>query len=687
MTHDETPREGGVRPPADFNPRSQPPLDFPDRDLEEMTPADYEILGFLAGLEVHQQLDTRGKLFCRCPAGRKARRVDAEVLRHMRPTLSELGEYDGTALMEFKTRKEIIYRLERSCVCTYEMDDTPPFEIDKQAVKIALEVCRLLELDLVSELHVMRKQYLDGSIPTGFQRTAMVGLGGAIPFRESQLGSDRVLRIRQLSLEEDSCREVSDIGHRIIFVTDRLGMPLIETVTEPDMLTPFDVQAGGRLLAAVARATGKVRRGPGAARQDVNVSIAGSRRIEIKGVDNHRGLPRLVHIEAFRQLNLLRLREALRQRGVQEEFFAIAPRGPAWEVSDLVIDARSLLRDCEFAPVRHAFEQEQMLAAVRLRGFDGLLRHRTQPGINFARELRGRARVIACLTGEPFMIHSDVEDFGLSTLHWKQLRSALRADREDGLVVLWGPAEDVSTAAREILARAAEALVGVPAETRQSYPDGTTDFERILPGPDRMYPDTDTPPVPIPDPWVEELELCRNETPWEREDRYLADGLPAPLARRLGRAPWATLYDTLAPRTAEAARRLAWGLEKRLVHFWRESGRRVLPSAERLAPLVRALEEQRLHPDGFEPALDRLLREASWSPEDLLHAYLAGGETDDLDSLVAEAAEQARTLGTHLPEARLRWAMGRVMRGGRGRLDPVRVRAALARALDIKEAS
>ena len=101
----------------------------------------------------------------------------------MRPTLSELGEYDGTALMEFKTRKEIVYRLERGTVCTYEIDDTPPFEIDPEAIRIAVETCLLFNLDVVSELHVMRKQYLDGSIPTGFQRTTMMGLGGSVPFR------------------------------------------------------------------------------------------------------------------------------------------------------------------------------------------------------------------------------------------------------------------------------------------------------------------------------------------------------------------------------------------------------------------------------------------------------------------------------------------------------------------------
>ena len=240
--HENQPEGAGIRAPGDVNPRPDPALDFKDKPIEEMNPGDYQVLGFMAGLEVHQQLWTRSKLFCRCPAGRRVTRVDAEVLRHMRPTLSELGEYDGTALMEFKTHKEIVYLLERGTVCTYEMDDTPPFEIDEEAVRIAIEMAELCNLNLVSELHVMRKQYLDGSIPTGFQRTAMVGLTGAIPFQIPELNVSRELSIRQLSLEEDSCREVSDVGHRITFRTDRLGMPLTEMVTEPEMLTPQELR-------------------------------------------------------------------------------------------------------------------------------------------------------------------------------------------------------------------------------------------------------------------------------------------------------------------------------------------------------------------------------------------------------------------------------------------------------------
>src|SRR3990170_1803261 len=202
------------------------------KPFDEMTESDYAAVGFKSGLEIHQQLLTSKKLFCRCPAGHYSDAYDAEILRHMRPTLSELGEYDGTALMEFKTKKEIIYQINHRTVCTYEMDDTPPFELNDEALDIALGIGMLYRCTMVDEIHIARKQYLDGSIPTGFQRTTIVGVNGTIPYK------DRSIAIIQLGLEEDACREVSDVGHRRIYITDRLGMPLIETVTAPDMFTP-----------------------------------------------------------------------------------------------------------------------------------------------------------------------------------------------------------------------------------------------------------------------------------------------------------------------------------------------------------------------------------------------------------------------------------------------------------------
>lgn len=668
--------EHGVRPPGDLNPRADAALDFRDRPLGEMTPADYDAIGFLGGLEVHQQLRTRSKLFCRCPAGRRTRRVDAEALRHMRPTLSELGEYDGTALMEFKTRKEIVYLLERGTVCTYELDDTPPFGVDPEAVEIALEMAMLCELNLVSELHVMRKQYLDGSIPTGFQRTAMVGLAGSIPFRVPELGVDRALRIRQLSLEEDSCREVSDLGHRITFRTDRLGMPLTEVVTEPDFLTPHELQAGGRLIARVARATGKVRRGAGAARQDVNVSVAGGRRIEIKGVHHQRGLPLLVHVEAFRQLNLLRVRGELHRRGVTAATFPVPANGAPWDSSPLVVDATGHLRRTGLASLRQALADGETACAVRLPGFAGILDHPTQPGVTFAQELAERVRVIACPTRRPFMTWTGSGRAHLSRRHEAGLARALGAGSEDAVVVVWAPRDDAATAAREILIRAREALEGVPAETRQAFADGTTGFERILPGPDRMYPDTDTPPLPITDATVAKVRAGMGEAPWARERRYEALGLAPAMARRLAgarRGGAAALLDRLAPAPGPVARTVAAVLEKRVPR-----ADDVAALAERISPLVRALEAGALLPAAFRPALDALLADGAVAPDRVLARHRpAADAAAELEAAVAAVASHPDRPRGKAPDAVVRWAMGVAMGRLHGTVDPARVRERL----------
>jgi glutamyl-tRNA(Gln) amidotransferase subunit E len=663
----------GIQPPADVNPRTDPPLDFPDREFGALGPADYHVLGFLSGLEVHQQLDTRRKLFCRCPAGRYVDHTDGEVLRHMRPTLSELGEYDGTALMEFKTRKEIVYLLERGSVCTYEIDDTPPFPIDPEAVEIALEVAQLYDLNLVAELHVMRKQYLDGSIPTGFQRTAMVGLTGRIPFRVPELGVDRELSIRQLSLEEDSCREVRDVGHRITFRTDRLGMPLTEAVTEPEFLTPLEVQAGGRLLADVARATGKVRRGPGAARQDVNVSVAGGRRVEIKGVDNHRHLPRLVHVEGFRQLNLLRIRAELLGRGVSAETFRLPEKGNPWEISPLVADVGSLLAGV----VPHGAGR-MLICGVRLPGFGGLLGHRTQPRHTFAHELSERVRVIACPTHDRFLVHSDQPDSPIPDDRWREVRKALRAEPGDAVVVVWVEPGDAATAAREILLRAVDATIGVPAETRQAHRDGTTGFERILPGADRMYPDTDTPPLPIADGLIEHIRAVLPERPWTRVERYRALGLSAAAADRLARAPWGAAFDEAAPPAGDLARRLALSLAKRMPYHARRGVSAPALGAV-LGRVIRAIGAGEIRAEALDRLVDAAFARPDTTGDELLAPFRAAPPV--LARVVEHVAGGAGALNGRSPETLLRWAMGEAMRPLLGRADPVAVRRLLAERL------
>ena len=536
-------------------------------------PIDYAEMGLKVGLEVHQQLLTDHKMFCRCPAGLYTTSHDGVVLRHMRPTLSELGEYDGTALMEFKTRKNIVYLLHRSNVCTYEMDDTPPFLVNQQAVDIAIEQCLMLGCDIVDELHIARKQYLDGSIPTGFQRTAIVGVGGQIPFR------GRTLRVIQVSVEEDSCREVSDRGHSIVWRADRLGMPLIETVTEPDLHTPEEVAEAILLIGRVCRSTGHVRTGIGASRQDVNVSVRGGRRVEIKGVARAAWAAELVHSEAIRQVGLLSLAKELAARGFRRPedvgiehldvtpFFANSPlqllQRESWE-HFLKLDDRR--------PGMERGEGPFTVRAIRLPRLAGTLSWPCQPELTFAHELAGRVRVIATLDQQPILLHSEKwPDYEGARLELRRLRKRLNCTEDDALVVVWGAETDTVTAADEIRLRYCDALDGVPHETRQPLPDGTTTFERILPGPERMYPDTDSPPQRLIGERVEALRVALPEVPWERERRYCEAGVPKLTAHYLIRRGGARLVDRVVHDGGADLRRagLFFGEE---LKGWRRAG-------------------------------------------------------------------------------------------------------------------
>jgi len=490
-----------------------------------MTPEDYGNIGLRCGLEIHRQLKTKTKLFCRCPSGSYSDKYDAEILRHMRPTLSELGEYDGTALMEKKTRKNIFYRIHHNTVCTYEFDDTPPFLIAEDALEIAIEVAFLLRLNIISELHIARKQYLDGSIPTGFQRTAILGVDGWIPYK------GRKIRIRQLGLEEDACREVSDVGHDRVYLTDRLGMPLIEPVTEPDMRTPQEVAEVGQILRRLCRSTGKVRTGYGAARQDVNVSVTGGTRIEIKGVPQLWRIPRLVYNEARRQCSLLAIRDELRERGVTPDSFEFHAD-----------DVTRIVSKTPYEPMHSALSQGHRARCVVLKGFAGMLNESTQENTTFAKEFSDRVRVISCLTRLPNIVHSDTASESLYGKDWQNLRKKLNAGAADALILVWGEEADARCACEEIAIRAREATEGVPNDTRQGLKDGTNAFERVLPGAARMYPDTDLPPMPIPEARLQRIAARLPDYPWDREARYTELGLSEELINALFLSPRDALF-------------------------------------------------------------------------------------------------------------------------------------------------
>ncbi len=548
-------------------------------------------LGFKGGLETHQQLNTPGKLFCRCPAVIRNDEHHQEILRHMRPTLGEFGRYDGTALMEFKMKKQIHYLLYNDSVCTYEMDDTPPFKADSMAISIAMRLAMSFNMSLVDEIHISRKQYLDGSIPAGFQRTAIIGVNGRIPF----LG--RELRFIQMSLEEDACREVKDVGHHIWFRTDRVSIPLVEPVTAPELETPLEMAQAAKLIGEVMRSTHLVRRGIGSVRQDVNVSIRGGHRVEIKGVPRIAMIEPLCRVEGFRQKALLDLRTALVNSPLKPGDFNTRPLTLSPEQASAEgFDPEELSR------------RGHRTAALVLRGFSGYLLWPTQPGMTFLDELDGRVRVIACLEGVPTVRQGS-----------PALRAALGVTPEDSLLVFGGAPEDLETAGKEIGIRIAEAFQGVPAETRQALPGGRTTFERILPGADRMYPDTDLPPEPVSPDTFEKLKAMLPPAPWVRRENWTLLGVSEHLVDRLLNLELGDIFDALLKKVDWKPSALANLLADRMrasrragLDWMKELG------ADRVEETLAWASQQEIAPKGAQLILDAMTRNRELSPSDAL---------------------------------------------------------------------
>ncbi len=277
-----------------------------------------------------------------------------------------------------------------------------------------------------------------------------------------------------------------------VYKTDRLGTPLIETVTYPELFTPDELAEAAQVIRFLNRSTGKVRIGPGSGREDVNVSCKGGSRVEIKGVSYIKDIPELSHNEAFRQVSLLQLRDKLLLKIKNHD---------NWSITHTELD----IRDFDFEPVKENI-QKLKLFAVNLSQFEGVLSHFTQPKKSFADEIKGRLKVIACLES-PNMFHSEELEAPYENYEkdFEKIASNLNAKSGDAQIVFWANQDDVKTALETIEERCLMVFEGVPEETRKSFRDGTTIFERVLPGADRMYPDTDSAPIPLENSYIEDL--------------------------------------------------------------------------------------------------------------------------------------------------------------------------------------
>ncbi|ADD07158.1 glutamyl-tRNA(Gln) amidotransferase subunit E [Natrialba magadii ATCC 43099] len=467
---------------------------------------DYDDLGLVAGLEIHQQLDTATKLFCQCPTEiREPEAADRTFTRYLHPTRSELGEIDEAALEESRVDREFEY-LAYDSTCLVEEDDEPPHELDAEALETVLEIAQLMDMSPVDQAHVMRKIVVDGSNTSGFQRSTLIATDGEIETSEGAVG------IEDLMLEEESAQRVEETDDGVRYSLDRLGIPLVEIGTKPDISTPEQALEAAERIGMLLRSTGKVKRGLGTIRQDVNVSIADGARVEIKGVQSLDDIDDIVRTEAARQRELVEIREELAERD--------ASVGDVQDVTDV-------FEDTESGVIGGALNSGGAVMGVLLSGFDGIVGREIAPDRRLGTELSDHAK----RHGAGGIFHTDeLPAYGVTEAEVAALREAVGAGPDDAVAIVAADT-DVAEAAIEAAAERAEAaLEGVPEETRGANDDGTTRYLRPLPGAARMYPETDVPPVE-PDPSeVPEPELLTEKVERYQDEFDLGEGLAEQVA-------------------------------------------------------------------------------------------------------------------------------------------------------------
>jgi glutamyl-tRNA(Gln) amidotransferase subunit E len=482
---------------------------------------DYRALGLICGIEIHQQLDTACKLFCGCPTKhREVGESNFEFFRYLRPSRSELGEIDRAALEEVLVSRKFLYK-SYDTTCLVEADEEPPREINPEALEISLVIARLLAMKIVDEVQTMRKMVIDGSNTSGFQRTAYVGSKGSIDTAQGPVG------IGLLCLEEEAARIVDDRGDSLVYSLDRLGIPLVEIGTAPDIISPSHAREVAKTLGMILRSTGRVKRGLGTIRQDVNVSIKGGARVEVKGVQDLNLIDKIVELEVLRQVRLLEIKEDLLRRKAS--------------IGADLGDVTSLFASTGSKVIAKSIKSGGVVLACRLVGFDGLVGREVQPGRRLGTELSDRAK----RAGVGGIFHTDeLPAYGVTKDEVEAVRGLLVAGKGDCVVMVTGPKERAEKALQAVLVRAREALTCVPEETRRALPDGCSEYMRPLPGSARMYPETDVPSVVVTDRMLDKLQLP--ELFAARASRFQRDhGLNPELARVMAASPNYQLFEEI----------------------------------------------------------------------------------------------------------------------------------------------
>jgi len=449
-----------------------------------MSEIDFEKIGLKVGLEIHQQLNTDKKLFCKCKPIENDEFTE-KFSRSLRTAKSELGKIDPAALFEKAKSKKINYYANSQSSCLVEKDEEPPHDLDHDAKKISLLISSMLESKIFSEIHVMRKTVIDGSNTSGFQRTMLVSQGGNLKVGEKKIG------VQAVCLEEDAAKLLSNEQNETNYSLDRLGVPLVEIALEPVSTKPSEVKEIALTLGRLLRATRTVKRGIGSIRQDVNISVMNSGVVEVKGVQQLDQLEKIIGYEAKRQHGLILIAEKLKKLSITI-------------TKEDVLDVTEIFKDCDSKIIQKALKSNAKIKAIRIRNFSGIFGFEPYPEIRLGKEIGQLVRFF----GIGGVFHSDeLPNYGINDSDVGKVKKYLKLVDGDGFLIIAGEDSKLDYAIDSIIKRIQEATNGVPAETRAATQDGETIFLRPRPGASRMYPETDIPSISV---MSEEVKLARD---------------------------------------------------------------------------------------------------------------------------------------------------------------------------------
>jgi glutamyl-tRNA(Gln) amidotransferase subunit E len=625
----------------------------------------YEKIGLKVGLEIHQQLNTSAKLFCNCKPELFKTDPETTFLRRLRPTQSELGQIDPAAYFEFQKGLKIQYEANHATSCLVEMDEEPPHTLNTEAVQTVLTAATIMKAKPVDEIHVMRKTVIDGSNTTGFQRTCVIALNGEIKVRE------KTIPIQHISLEEDAARKMGEENNTTRYRIDRLGIPLIEVTTAPVIKTPKEAEQVALTIGAILRTTGKVMRGLGTIRQDLNISTQKGALMEIKGVQELELISRAVEYEIQRQLNLIKISEELNKNGAKEQ-----------DIKEEFFDASHVFKNTKCKVIQKALDKNQQVLALKLPKFKNFLKRELMPNHRLGTEMADRARFWGRVGG---IFHTDeLPAYGITTEEVEELKKATKATEQDAIVFVADNQENATDALKAVAERARQAMKGVPEETRAANPDGTTRYMRPRPGAARMYPETDIPPTKITEHILKQIRSHLPELPEQKLKRLMKDyALNQKLAKQILDSEYTELFETIVKESKAPSTTVAVFLTETLKALKRDGIHIEEVSENQIREIFRSISSGDLTKEAIPDVVGWLAQHKDRTPKEAVKSLgLTLLSKEELEKIIDTIIKTNKGVIEQRGANALGIIMGMVMKEVRGKADPALVSELLKRRLE-----